>query len=67
MKPEYLKFTSEKLSSIERGVVAEILETGEISVEVKAGAHRSGCLDRRNGGSFQVRGRCGGRPAGGES
>ena len=40
MKPEYLKFTPEALSLTERGVVAEILETGEIAVEVKAGAHR---------------------------
>ena len=40
MKPEYLKFTSEALSSIERGVVVEVLENGEISVEVKVGAHR---------------------------
>ena len=40
MKPEYLQFISDELSLIERGVVVEILETGEISVEVKVGAHR---------------------------
>ena len=40
MKPEYLQFTSDELGSIERGVVVEILENGEISVEVKVGAHR---------------------------
>jgi hypothetical protein len=40
MKPEYLRFTADELSSIERGVVIEILESGEITVEVKAGAHR---------------------------
>ena len=40
MKPEYLQFMSDELSPIERGVVVEILETGEISVEVKMGAHR---------------------------
>ena len=40
MKPEYLQFTSEAQSSIERGVVVEVLETGEISVEMKMGAHR---------------------------
>jgi hypothetical protein len=40
MKPEYLQFTSDELNMIERGEVVEILESGEISVEINIGAHR---------------------------
>lgn len=40
MKPEYLQFTVDAMSSIQRGAVVEILKTGEISVEVRVQAHR---------------------------
>jgi hypothetical protein len=40
MKPEYLQFTSDVLGSLERGIVSEIHETGEVSIEVKVGEHR---------------------------
>ena len=40
MRPEYLQFTLDALSLNERGVVVELLETGEILVELNGEASR---------------------------
>ena len=40
MKLDFLNFALNSLSSIERGIVVEILESGEFLVEVKDGPHR---------------------------